>query len=81
MRRFFVAAALGLGLLSAGATLDGSGAAPFHHGDPAVTLMHGHHWRHYAPPPRHHWHRYAPPPRHHHGWHHGRPHHRYYGWR
>ncbi len=82
MRRFLVAAALGLGLLSAGATLNGAGAAPFAQEGPAVTLVHGPHWRHYAPPPRHHhWHRYAPPPRHY-GWH--RPHHyqpRHYGWR
>ncbi len=82
MRRFLVAAALGLGLLSAGATLNGAGAAPFAQEEPAVTQVHGPHWRHYAPPPRHHhWHRYAPPPRHY-GWH--RPHHyqpRHYGWR
>jgi hypothetical protein len=82
MRRFLVAAALGLGLLSAGATPNGAGAAPFPQEGPAVALVHGPHWRHYAPPPRHHhWHRYAPPPRHT-GWH--RPHHdqpRHYGWR
>ncbi len=82
MRRFLVAAALGLGLLSAGATLNGAGAAPFAQEGPAVTQVHGPHWRHYAPPPRHHhWHRYAPPPRHY-GWH--RPRHdqpRHYGWR
>ncbi len=82
MRRFLVAAALGLGLLSAGATLNGAGAAPFAQEEPAVTQVHGPHWRHYAPPPRHHhWHRYAPPPRHY-GWH--RPRHdqpRHYGWR
>ncbi|WP_211259490.1 hypothetical protein [Belnapia moabensis] len=86
MRRFLVAAALGLGLLSAGATLDGAGAAPFHQEGPGVTLVHGDHWRHYAPPPRHHWHRYAPPPRHygwqHHGWQPRHHHHqRHYGWR
>jgi hypothetical protein len=82
MRRVLVAAALGLGLLSAGATLTDAGAAPFRPEGPVVTLAHGPHWRHYAPPPRHHhWHRPAPPPRHY-GWHRP-PHHqpRTYGWR
>ncbi|MBL6078272.1 hypothetical protein JMJ56_09670 [Belnapia sp. T18] len=86
MRRFLAAAALGLGLLSAGAALDGAGAAPFHREGPVVTPVHGDHWRHYAPPPRHHhWHRHAPPPRHygsqHHGWHPRHHHDRTYGWR
>jgi len=79
MRRFLAAAALGLGLLSAGAALDGAGAAPFRHEGPGVTLAHGDHWPHSAPPPRPHWPRYAPPPRHHH-WRHYAPPPRHYGW-
>ena len=88
MRRFLAAAALGLGLLSAGAALDGAGAAPFRQEGPGVTLAHGDYWRHNAPPPHHHhWRHYAPPPRHygwqqHQGWqprHHHHP--QTYGWR
>jgi hypothetical protein len=91
MLSLLVAAALGLGLLSAGT--QGAAAAPFHEQAPAgftplATQVHyqrgydhrGYYQPHYAPPPRHHWHRYAPPPpRPHHSWHQPRPHH--YGWR
>ncbi|MBL6454633.1 hypothetical protein JMJ55_04810 [Belnapia sp. T6] len=90
MRSLLVAAALGLGLLSAG-TQDAA-AAPFPAQAPAGLAQsaipvhyqrgydhRGYHQPHYAPPPRHHWHRYAPPPPPHRSWHHPRPHH--YGWR
>ena len=85
MSKFFIAAALGLGLLSAGAAAN---AAPFLHAgtEAGVTQVHyqgGPHRPHYAPPPRPHHHRYAPPPPpRHYGWH--APQHRpyrQYGWR
>lgn len=82
MRSLLVAAALGLGLLSAAATVDPAAAAPYRAGisQPGTSLAitpvhyqrHGYHRPHYAPPPRHHWHRYAPPPRH--AWRQPRPH-------
>lgn len=80
MSKFFIAAALGLGLLSAGT---GAQAAPALHVDThaGVTPVHyqgGYRHRpHYVPPHR----RYAPPPRHY-GWH-APPHrsNRHYGWR
>lgn len=80
MTKFFIAAALGLGLLAAG------GAAQAQHlPQPGVTQVHyqgGYHRPHYAPPRHHHHHHYAPPPPRHYGWH--APHHRpyrQYGWR
>ncbi len=92
MRSLLVAAALGLGLLSAGATTSTAAAAPFGARAPGgvaseVTPVHyqrgygyhGYHRPHYVPPPRHHWHRYAPPPPPRHSWHHHR--HYQYGWR
>ena len=90
MRRLLVAAALGLGLLSAGPTVPGAIAAPLRDASPqllasGITPVHGDRWYpdrgyhrpHYAPPPRHHWHRWEPPR--HHGWHHPRPYR--HGWR
>ncbi|TCH96833.1 hypothetical protein EJV46_19890 [Roseococcus sp. SYP-B2431] len=83
MSKFFIAAALGLGLLSAGPAANAATALRVDaHAE--VTPVHyqgGHHGRHYAPPRRHHHHHYAPPPRHY-GWHAPvhRPH-RQYGWR
>jgi hypothetical protein len=81
MRSLFVAAALGLGLLSAAATLNLAAAEPYHPGAPASMHQeatpvhyerHGGHHPHYVPPPRHHWHRHAPPPPRH-SWRHLRP--------
>ncbi len=67
MSKFFIAAALGLGLLSAGTAANAATALRIdtHAG---VTPVHDHggyrHRPHYVPPHRH----YAPPPRHY-GWH------------
>ncbi|MDN3566406.1 hypothetical protein QWZ14_18700 [Paeniroseomonas aquatica] len=84
MRSLLLAAALGLGLLSAGGSAAPAAAAPYHAG-PAADLAQAatpvHYERHgYRPhyaPPRHHWHRYAPPPPRH-SWRH-QPRHYYYG--
>jgi hypothetical protein len=72
MRSLLVAAALGLGLLSAATSI--AAAGPFGAGAPAgathaVTPVQyqrgydhrGYHRPHYMPPSRHHWHRHAPP--------------------
>ena len=72
MRSLLIAAALGVGLLSAGAVTDNAAAAPFSNREAAsvaheVTPAHyqrgydhrGYHRQHYTPP-RHHWNRYAP---------------------
>ncbi len=68
MRRFIIAAALGLGLLSAGGIAGTASAAPKAVAEGGVTLVHGDHdhrhaLRHVRPyfaPPRPHWHRHAP---------------------
>ena len=78
MRRFVIAATLGLGLLSGAA-----GAAPFRDGPVpprAAPFAEAQYRPHddrprYAPPPRPHWHRHAPPPRH---WHRPPPRHGWY---
>ena len=83
MRSFFVAAALGLGLLTAGATMHNAAAAPFPERALAGTAeaitpvhyrpaphRHGYYRPHYVPP-RHRWHRPAPPPPH--AWRHPAP--------
>ena len=86
MRSLLVAAALGLGLLSAGVMTDRAAAAPVHDRAPVstsqeVTAVHyqrgydqrGHDRPHYVPPPRHHWHRYVPSPPPRHSWGHPQP--------
>jgi hypothetical protein len=82
VRSLLVAAALGLGLLAAGGTIDTAAAAPYRAAAPAgvtqlVTPVHyerrGYHRPQYVPPPRHHWHRYPPAPPPHHSWRHPRP--------
>ena len=88
MRSLLVAAALGLGLLTASATGDAAAADPYRGTMPAMSQSampvhyehRGYHRPHYVPPPRHHWRRYAPPPPpSRHGW---RPPHSYqYGGR
>ncbi|RYH13306.1 MAG: hypothetical protein EON57_02190 [Alphaproteobacteria bacterium] len=85
MRSLLVAAALGLGLLAAGATGGDAAASPYRGTTPAMGPMvmpvhyehRGYHRPHYVPPPRHHWRHAPPPPRH--GWRHPRAHHYQYG--
>ena len=71
MSKFLIAAALGLGLLSAGTAGAATRIMP-HEGITAgvtqVQYRGGHYRPHYAPPPRHHRH-YAPPRPRHYGWH------------
>jgi hypothetical protein len=77
--RSLLAAALGLGLLSAGAMMGSAASAPFHDQAPGrigvqttpVHYEHGYHPQGYHRP------HYAPPP--HHGW--RRQRHDRYGWR
>jgi hypothetical protein len=74
MRRFITAAALSLGLFSAGGTLVSATARPYRDAAPAqvtdgITPVHDlrHPHRRAGPhfvPPRSHWHGYAPAPRH-----------------
>lgn len=86
MRSLLLAAALGLGLLSAGGSATTATAAPYHAAPvaglaQAVTPVHYQrpgHRPHYAPPPRHYRHRYAPPPPPRHSWRH-QPRHYQYG--
>jgi hypothetical protein len=81
MSKFFIAAALGMGLLSAGTAAHASARAPHVGVSAGVTEVqyHGGYRRpHYVPPHRH----YAPPPPRHYGW--RAPQHRayrQYGWR
>lgn len=78
MSKFFIAAALGLGLLSA---VPAAQAATAMRVDTHAGVTQVHYRPHYAPPRHYHRH-YAPPPPRHYGWH--APHHRpyrQYGWR
>lgn len=78
MRRLIVAAALGLGMLAAGATGHDAVASPYRATIPAfsqapVPVHYEHrsyHRPHYAPPPHHHWRRHGPSPPPRHGWRH-----------
>jgi len=84
VRSLIIAAALGVGLLSAGAITNDVAAARFNNREAAsvtheITLAHyqggydhrGYHRPHYMPPPRHHWNRF-PPRRYEHSWRHQR---------
>ena len=82
MRKLFAAAALGLGLLSAGSAIGTATAAPYNAlssvgmsqaATPVRYEHRGYHRPHYVPPPRHHWRRHTPPPPRHHSWRHPRP--------
>jgi hypothetical protein len=81
MSKFFIAAALGLGLLSAGTAANAATALRVDtHASVTPVQYQGGHRPHYAPPRHFHRH-YAPPPRHY-GW--RAPVHRpyrQYGWR
>jgi hypothetical protein len=85
MRRFIIAAALGLGLLSAGGVAAPVSAAPGVR--EGVTLVHGFHDHRHPPrfvrphhaPPRPHWHRHVD--RHDFRGHRGPAPRPYYGWR
>ncbi|MDB5376655.1 MAG: hypothetical protein JWR00_1101 [Rubritepida sp.] len=92
MRRLLIAAALGIGVLSAGAASQQAAAAPFHPGQaewgvgvtPVQYYRHGYarpyygprHYYGYGPPRRYGYYAPPPPPRYY------RPYHSpYYGWR
>lgn len=93
MRHLLMAAALGIGLFSAGALTGTASASPIGHAAvsqaeaavPAIAPVHydprayrhGPYRPYYAPPPHRHWQRYQPPPRHYHP----PPHRPGYGWR
>lgn len=85
MSKFLIAAALGLGLLSAGTAAQAATRAPHPGASAGVTEVQyrggDHHRPHYAPPRPSHRH-YAPPPRpRHYGGHMPHRPYRQYGWR
>jgi hypothetical protein len=84
VRSLIIAAALGVGLISAGVITNDAAAAPFSNREAAnvtheITPAHyqrgydhrGYHRPHYMSPPRHNWNRF-PPRRHEHSWRHQR---------